>query len=177
MVTKVFQKGTMFWMSLCFSLTWDSVACNGRRQAFVVAWVCIAAPSPQKNGPFTAQLKIAFRRFLFIILSVRLSKEQILFAGDLNIHVDNPRDSDAIKFADLLESFGLQQHVKHLQRGPHPRPYNHQLLWDRSSSSTWSWPVYLRSCLSLLQVYSRETSSSGKAGYSQEISINRHGVV
>ena len=41
LVTKVFQKGTVFWMSLCFSLTWDSVACSGRRQGFVVAWVCI----------------------------------------------------------------------------------------------------------------------------------------
>ena len=54
----------MFWMSLCFSLTWGSVACNGCRQGFMVAWVCIAAPSPQKNSPLAAQLKIAFRRFL-----------------------------------------------------------------------------------------------------------------
>ena len=68
LVTKVFQKGTMFWMSLCFSLTWDSVACNGCRQGFMVAWVCIAAPSPQKNSPFAAQLKIAFRRFLLLYL-------------------------------------------------------------------------------------------------------------
>ena len=43
----------------------------------------------------------------------------------------------------------------------------------------------LRACLSrkcgisvsLLQVDSRETYSGGKAGYLQEISINRHGVV
>ena len=53
-------------MSLCFSLTWDSVSRNGRRQGFMVAWVSvIAAPSPKKNSPFAAQLKIAFRRFLF----------------------------------------------------------------------------------------------------------------
>ena len=55
----------MFWMILCFSLTWDSVACNGCRQGFMVAWVCIAAPPLRKNSPFAAQLKIAFRRFLF----------------------------------------------------------------------------------------------------------------
>ena len=56
----------MFWMSLCFSLTWDSVSLNGRRQGFMVTWVSvIAAPFPQKkNSPFAAQLKIAFRRFL-----------------------------------------------------------------------------------------------------------------
>ena len=55
---------------------------------------------------------VFFREFSDFLESVLLSKEQILFAGDFNIHVDNPRDSDAIKFADLLESFGLQQHVK-----------------------------------------------------------------
>ena len=47
--TKVFQKGTMFWMSLGFSLTWDSVSRNCRRQGFMVAWVCIAAPSLKKK--------------------------------------------------------------------------------------------------------------------------------
>ena len=55
---------------------------------------------------------VFFREFSDFLESVLLSKEQILFAGDFNIHVDNPRDSDAIKFADLLESVGLQQHVK-----------------------------------------------------------------
>jgi len=55
---------------------------------------------------------VFFREFSDYLESVLLSKEQILFAGDFNIHVDNPRDSDAIKFADLLESFGLQQHAK-----------------------------------------------------------------
>ena len=55
---------------------------------------------------------VFFREFSDYLESVLLSKEQILFAGDFNIHVDNPRDSDAIKFADLLESFGLQQHMK-----------------------------------------------------------------
>ena len=43
--------------------------------------------------------------------SAVLSKENLLISGDLNIHVDNIHDSDAIKFSDLLESFGLKQHV------------------------------------------------------------------
>ena len=34
-----------------------------------------------------------------------------MISGDFNIHVDNIYDSDAIKFSDLLESFGLKQHV------------------------------------------------------------------
>ena len=68
---------------------------------------------------------VFFRDFSDYLESVLLSKEQILFAGDFNIHVDNPRDSDAIKFADLLKSFELQQHP---QGGPHPRRYYHPLL-------------------------------------------------
>ena len=78
LATKVFQKGTMLWMSLCFSLTWDSVACNGWQQGFVVAWVCIAAPSAQKNSPFAAQLKIAFRWFLFTLYLRAIFQVQVL---------------------------------------------------------------------------------------------------
>ena len=40
-----------------------------------------------------------------------LSKEQILIAGDFNIHVDDIKNVDAVTFLDVLESFGLQQHV------------------------------------------------------------------
>ena len=52
-----FQKGTMFWMSLCFSLTWDSMSRNGQRQGFMVAWLCIAARSPQKKLPLGSPVK------------------------------------------------------------------------------------------------------------------------
>ena len=40
-----------------------------------------------------------------------LSPEPIVIAGDMNIHVDDPDDSDAIKFLDLLDTYGLTQHV------------------------------------------------------------------
>ena len=52
-----FQKGTMFWMSLCFSLTWDSMSRNGQRQGFMVAWLCIAARSRQKKLPLGSPVK------------------------------------------------------------------------------------------------------------------------
>ena len=43
--------------------------------------------------------------------SIVLCQEQLLISGDFNIHVDNAEDTDAIKLIDLLESYGLQQHV------------------------------------------------------------------
>ena len=43
--------------------------------------------------------------------SLQLCKEQLLITGDFNIHVDDPQDSDAWKFLELLEGLGLEQHV------------------------------------------------------------------
>ena len=40
-----------------------------------------------------------------------MSSEPLLITGDFNIHVDNVKDSDAIRFLDLLASMGLEQHV------------------------------------------------------------------
>ena len=45
------------------------------------------------------------------MISVILSKERLLVLGDFNIHVDVPNGIDAVKFLDLLESLGLEQHV------------------------------------------------------------------
>ena len=43
--------------------------------------------------------------------SLLLCKEQLLTTGDFNIHVDDPQDSNARKFLELLEGLGLEQHV------------------------------------------------------------------
>ena len=46
--------------------------------------------------------------------SLQLCKEKLLITGDFNIHVDDPQDSDARKFLELLEGLGLEQHVDKL---------------------------------------------------------------
>ena len=43
--------------------------------------------------------------------SVILFPHPVLITGDFNVHVDNPSNDDALKFLDLLESLGLEQHV------------------------------------------------------------------
>ena len=35
----------------------------------------------------------------------------MLITGDFNVHIDVPDDPDTVKLLDLLESFGLHQHV------------------------------------------------------------------
>ena len=67
LVTKVFQKGIMFKMSLCFTLTRDSMWRNVRRQGVMVAWVCTAVPSLEKNWPLGSPVKLAFRWFLLTV--------------------------------------------------------------------------------------------------------------
>ena len=42
---------------------------------------------------------------------ITLSPEPLVISGDMNIHVDDPDDSDAIMFPDLLDTYGLTQHV------------------------------------------------------------------
>jgi len=57
-------------------------------------------------------VSVFLREFSDYLESLVLAKEQILIAGDFNIHVDDTRNVDALTFLDVLESFGLQQHVK-----------------------------------------------------------------
>ena len=52
-----------------------------------------------------------FEEFTGYLESVIMSSELLLITGDFNIHVDNPRDTDCLRFLGLLESMGLQQHV------------------------------------------------------------------
>ena len=52
-----------------------------------------------------------FEEFTGFLESVIMSSELLLITGDFNIHVDDPLDTDCVRFLGLLESMGLQQHV------------------------------------------------------------------
>ena len=49
--------------------------------------------------------------FSSLLENVLFSKGRLLIAGIFNVHVDNPADSDALKFDSLLNSMGLTRHV------------------------------------------------------------------
>ena len=57
---------------------------------------------PVTTSVFLADFSIFFGQYHNVIL---------LIAGDFNIHVDVPRNSDNVCLKELLESMGLQQHV------------------------------------------------------------------
>ena len=67
---------------------------------------------PPYSSDNRATVSVFLREFSDDLESFVLSKEQISIAGDFNIHVDDIRNVDAVTFLDVLESFGLQQHVK-----------------------------------------------------------------
>jgi exonuclease III len=69
----------------------------------------IYRPPPNTANKFTvSQFLDEFATFVEerILLS-----QNLCLAGDFNFHVDNSDNQDAAKFCDLLESFGLRQHV------------------------------------------------------------------
>lgn len=66
---------------------------------------------PPYSDEHRVPTSVFFREFSDYLETVLLSREPILLTGDYNVHVDVTSDYDAMKFADLLECFGLVQHV------------------------------------------------------------------
>ena len=52
-----------------------------------------------------------FAEFADYVESIVLCSEVLVILGDFNIHLDDSGDCDSIKLLDLIESFGLKQHV------------------------------------------------------------------
>ncbi len=48
---------------------------------------------------------------LVIFYQLLLAADKVLIIGDFNIHVDNEKDALGSSFVDILNSFGVRQHV------------------------------------------------------------------
>jgi len=71
--------------------------------------------SVYRTGPVTVDFYDELTSVLELLI---VHSCPVLITGDFNIHLDDPRDKDAIKFNDILDSFGLVQSVHdptHLQ--------------------------------------------------------------
>ena len=65
---------------------------------------CCSNNTDMETKNFTAQ-------FSDLLTEIIPSHNRVLIAGDLNIHVDNPTRAFESEFLDLIESYGLTQHV------------------------------------------------------------------
>ena len=52
-----------------------------------------------------------FEEFSSFLEGIVMCPEILLIAGDLNFHLDDLADDDSMKFIEVLETFGLIQHV------------------------------------------------------------------
>ena len=55
---------------------------------------------------------VFFDEFSSYLENTVMAPEVLLITGDFNFHIDCPSDADAKTFADLLDTFGLIQHVQ-----------------------------------------------------------------
>ncbi len=49
--------------------------------------------------------------FVDLLSELVLAADKVLSFGDINIHVDNDKDALGSAFIDILNSFGVRQHV------------------------------------------------------------------
>lgn len=61
---------------------------------------------------FSELCSVFFKEFYEFLEYARLHFKRFVIAGDFNIHVNKPNDTDSIKFADLLNTFSLEQCVR-----------------------------------------------------------------
>ena len=97
--------------------------------------LCIYHPPDDSTYPLLSE---RFSRFLELFLA-EYSKSLII-ADDFNLHLGDPRDRNAKRFLDIMDIFGLRQHV---YRATHKRGHTSDLLITRSEGS-WISRVIIR---------------------------------
>ena len=70
---------------------------------------------------------------------------RLLVVGDFNLHMDDKKDNDAIRFKELLHSLNLQQHIT---CPTHKQVHTLDLLTTRSSDDLVSHPIVYASSMS-----------------------------
>ena len=69
-----------------------------------------------------------FSEFSTLLEDLAVTPEFLIITGVFNFHMDITTESDTIKFKDLLESAGLQQHIS---GKTHRRGHTLDLVIDR----------------------------------------------
>ena len=103
----------------------------------------IYRPPPSRKNKLTAAH--FFSDFSTLLEGITSEPNRIVLAGDFNIHIDDPTDTNAQTFTELIDSAGLQQHVM----GPtHRRGHTLDLVLTRSDDNLISNLIVLGESLS-----------------------------
>ena len=92
--------------------------------------VIVYRPPYSSNHPVT--ISTFLEEFAVYLESIILSSEPLCLTGDFNVHVDDPYDSSARCFRELLESMSLTQHGNVLT---HDQGHTLDLVITRNSDS------------------------------------------
>jgi exonuclease III len=82
--------------------------------SLTINFVCIrliVVYRPPKSKP-SVSFQCFMKEFSTYLEFLSVSSGKVIIVGDFNLHVDNPDDSNARRFAALLKSLSWIQHVK-----------------------------------------------------------------
>ncbi len=74
-------------------------------------FVIIYRPEPDPKNPAYTMTEF-YEEFTSLVAHYMTYKEEVIFCGDYNFHVNDPGDTKSNKFREILETFDLIQHVK-----------------------------------------------------------------
>ncbi len=102
-------------------------------------FVIIYRPEPDPKNPAYTMTEF-YEEFTSLLAHYMTYKEEVIFCGDYNFHVNNPEDVKANKFKEILDTFELVQHVK---ESTHREGNTLDLIITKSKSSILSHTVDL----------------------------------
>ena len=91
----------------------------------------LAVYRPPYSQTHPVSSSVFSEEFSNLLESIVMCAEVLLISGDFNFHLDDLSDNDAKTFTDLLETFGLSQHVT---APTHSSGHTLDLLISRSSN-------------------------------------------
>ena len=75
----------------------------------IIKLVVIYHPPYSKEHP--VPVGVFFQEFSAFLETAVLCTEVLLVSGDFNFHLDDSSDADARKFMEIMDTFGLLQHI------------------------------------------------------------------
>ena len=103
------------------------ITVHGNQNADIFHVITIYRPPQSKNNKST--ISDFLDEFAALMETVVISSGRLIILGDFNIHVDVEDDPNSIKFAELLDSFNLTQHIR---QSTHDKGHTIDLIITRS---------------------------------------------